>query len=243
MAKHNSIDLPAGSQDLSSHFYQYHRQTGGIWYIKNSNGQFLDCSNDFLRVFCSLNDVSQDEFLQNQPGNLFGFYDRKLKEYECLTIAENKIKILLVSLLSIDRTCPYICTLKPFLDGVYVKIDTLHFLGTERKIIDAICNINKKNISELYKHQRFYGVNPFLDLDPDDWLVAWLMSARVSQRSIAEFMNVNVKAIEKRASTIYTQLIVENYENFILLSDLYQWSKFIPPRISMSPVLNEVCLI
>ncbi|ENT7525590.1 hypothetical protein ACE45P_005256, partial [Escherichia coli] len=97
--------------------------------------------------------------------------------------------------------------------------------------------------SELYKHQRFYGVNPFLDLDPDDWLVAWLMSARVSQRSIAEFMNVNVKAIEKRASTIYTHLIVENYENFILLSDLYQWSKFIPPRISMSPVLNEVCLI
>ncbi|ELN8230297.1 hypothetical protein RZU98_004260, partial [Escherichia coli] len=84
---------------------------------------------------------------------------------------------------------------------------------------------------------------PFLDLDPDDWLVAWLMSARVSQRSIAEFMNVNVKAIEKRASTIYTHLIVENYENFILLSDLYQWSKFIPPRISMSPVLNEVCLI
>lgn len=243
MAKHNSIDLSVGSQDLSSLFYQYHRLEGGIWYVKNNNGQFLDCSDDFLRVFCSLTDVSQDEFLRSQPRNLFGFYDGKLKEYERIAIAENKIKTLLVSLLSIDRTCPYICTLKPFLDGVYVKIDTLHFLGTERKIIDAICNINKKNISELYKHQRFYGVNPFQDLDPDDWLVAWLMSARVSQRSIAEFMNVNVKAIEKRASTIYTHLIVENYENFILLSDLYQWSKFIPPRISMSPVLNEVCLM
>ena len=243
MAKHNSIDLSVGSQDLSYLFYQYHRLEGGIWYVKNSNGQFLDCSNDFLRIFCSLNDVSQDEFLRSQPGNLFGFYDGKLKEYERLTIVENKIKILLVSLLSIDRTRPYICTLKPFFDGVYVKIDNLYFLGTERKIINAICNINKKNISELYKHQRFDGVNPFQDLDPDDWLVAWLMSARVSQRSIAEFMNVNVKAIEKRASTIYTHLIVENYENFILLSDLYQWNEFIPPRISMSPVLNEVCLI
>lgn len=243
MAKHNSIDLSVRSQDLSSLFYQYHRLEGGIWYVKNSNGQFLDCSNDFLRIFCSLNDVSQDEFLRSQPRNLFGFYDGKLKEYERLTIVENKIKILLVSLLSIDRTRPYICTLKPFFDGVYVKINNLYFLGTERKIINAICNINKKNISELYKHQRFYGVNPFQDLDPDDWLVAWLMSARVSQRSIAEFMNVNVKAIEKRASTIYTHLIVENYENFILLSDLYQWSKFIPPRISMSPVLNEVCLM
>ena len=167
--------------------------------------------------------------------------ERAMQAYEA--VLENKIKILLVSLLSIDRTRPYICTLKPFFDGVYVKINNLYFLGTERKIINAICNINKKNISELYKHQRFYGVNPFQDLDPDDWLVAWLMSARVSQRSIAEFMNVNVKAIEKRASTIYTHLIVENYENFILLSDLYQWSKFIPPRISMSPVLNEVCLM
>ncbi|HFL4680208.1 TPA: hypothetical protein ACG33D_005409, partial [Escherichia coli] len=168
MAKHNSIDLSVGSQDLSSLFYQYHRLEGGIWYVKNSNGQFLDCSNDFLRIFCSLNDVSQDEFLRSQPGNLFGFYDGKLKEYERLTIVENKIKILLVSLLSIDRTRPYICTLKPFFDGVYVKINNLYFLGTERKIINAICNINKKNISELYKHQRFYGVNPFQDLDPDD---------------------------------------------------------------------------
>ena len=147
MAKHNSIDLSVGSQDLSSLFYQYHRLEGGIWYVKNSNGQFLDCSNDFLRIFCSLNDVSQDEFLRNQPGNLFGFYDGKLKEYERLTIVEKKIKILLVSLLSIDRTRPYICTLKPFFDGVYVKIDNLYFLGTERKIINAICNINKKNIN------------------------------------------------------------------------------------------------
>lgn len=243
MAERNSIDLIQGSQDLSSSFYHYHRQHGGLWYIKNSAGQFLDCSDDFLCVFCSMDVSDRDTFIQKQPDELFGFFYEKLKRYEKSVQETKKKKILIVSLLSRDKQAPYICTLLPCLSGVYTKIDSLYFMGTERKIINAVCSVNTDVIDESLQPQRFENVNPFLELDPDDWLIAWLMSARISQREIASFMGVNIKAVERRVATIYTSLVVENHENFMILSDYYQWNKFIPPRFSVAPVLNELRLI
>ncbi|EIF7739377.1 hypothetical protein LFY94_004769, partial [Escherichia coli] len=107
MAKHNSIDLPAGSQDLSSHFYHYHRQFSGIWYIKNHNGQFLDCSEGFLSLCGAENNLHLNEKYNknNTPVSCFG---SRLERYERAVCSDLKT-IILFSVMDINGVA------KPFI--------------------------------------------------------------------------------------------------------------------------------
>lgn len=242
MVKLYSIDPLTGSQGLSSDFYDYHRKYGGLWYVKNERDQFIAVSNDFSSVFLKcdshqcLPDIIDDQ-------STFGFFNERIKEIERCVRNDKKRRILLVSVFAQGKQEPYIITIKPFINGVYGKIDSLFFMGFERKIVSALCNNKMKLIKSNAQENRFHGVNPFLTLDPDDWFIAWLMSIGCSQREIAEQLSLNTRTIEKRIADIYTELIVLDYDTFMAMSTLHQWSKFIPPGISTHPILFELDLM
>lgn len=242
MAERHSIDHPPGSQDLSSAFYTYHRQFGGIWYIKNELGQFIDGSVQFSSTFLT-REKNLELYGTIDDLSTFGFFNEKIKEVENQVSGEKIKRAVLASVFVQGKQEPYIFTITPFLNGVYVRIDSLYFLGFEREIINALCGKTNASVFTNIQCHRFDNINPFLVLDPDDWLVAWLMVVGVSQRDIAEMLSLNLKAIEKKASNIYTILIIRDYEAFMAMSVLHKWSKFIPPRILTSPILFELKLM
>lgn len=242
MAERHSIDHPPGSQGLSSAFYDYHRRHGGIWYIKNEHGQFIDGSADFLATFMG-EGISFNQSHPLDDMSVFGYFNDNIKKVEGIVRGEKERRVIIVSVFAQEKQEPFIFTINSFMSGVYVKIDSLYFMGFERKIIKALCGSDDSQIHINVQHHRFDNINPFLDLDPDDWLVAWLMVIGFSQREIAGLLSLNLKAIEKRASSVYTTLILRDHDAFMAMSAIHQWSRFIPPRISTSPILFELRLM
>ncbi|HHT2664515.1 TPA: hypothetical protein ACTYSP_004180 [Citrobacter freundii] len=242
MAERHSIDHPPGSQDLSSAFFNYHRKSGGLWYIKNEQGQFIDGSDDFSSTFF-IDTCPPTPLNVIDDHSIFGFFSDRIKDVENCVRNDKCRRAILVSLSTCKRQEPYILTINTFMNGVYVRIDSLYFMGFEREITIALCGNINKSIDNNAQHHRFDNVNPFLELDPDDWLVAWLMIVGVSQREIAEMLSLHLKAIEKKASNIYTTLILRDHDAFMRMSLLHKWSKFIPPKISTTPILFELRLM
>lgn len=242
MAERNSIDLIQRSQDLSSSFYQYHCKHGGLWYIKNSAGQFLDCSDDFLS-FCyaeNLLSLKEKYLSENIPVSCFG---KRLERYENDSRVMNKSIVLLSAMDAGGITQPFILTLKPFKSSVYVKIDELSFMGMENKIIQAIYPTNDGSFDSQMNISRFLGVNPFCELLEHEQIVAWLMSVGTSKREMAKFLSKSERYIVNTMNSIYTSLIVGGYENYMELSEYFQWSKFVPPCLLRRGYLIELHLI
>lgn len=242
MAERHSIDHPPGSQDLSSAFYAYHRQFGGIWYIKNEHGQFIDGSVQFSSTFLMCEKILEP-YGAIDDHSVFGFFNEKIKEVENQVNSEKQKRAILASVFVQGKQEPYIFTVTPFLNGVYVRMDSLYFLGIERKIASALCNRKDGVIYGHVQQERFFNINPFIDLNPDEWLIAWLMCVGLSQREIAVHLSITTRTVEKKVADIYTQLILLDYDTFMAMSTIHQWPRFIPPLISTQPILFELKLM
>ncbi|TQN75479.1 UNVERIFIED_ORG: hypothetical protein FHU00_5110 [Citrobacter freundii] len=242
MAERNSIDLTSGSQDLSSSFYLYHRQHGGLWYIKNREGLFLDCSDEFLS-FCrveNLHTLKEKQLSETIPISCFG---KRLNRYEYDSWLKYKT-IVLLSVMDVDGIAqPFILTIKPFNDGVYVKIDNLFFMGVERKIIDHLLPVDDLLFDSKINSSRFIGVNPFNELMEHEQIVAWLMSVGISKREMAKYLSKSERYIVNTMNSVYTSLIVGGHENYMTLSGYFQWSKYVPACLLRRGFLIELCLI
>lgn len=242
MAERHFIDHPPGSQDLSSAFFNYHRKSGGLWYIKNEQGQFIDGSDDFSSTFF-IDTCPPSPLNVIDDHSIFGFFSDRIKDVENCVRNDKCRRAILVSLSTCKRQEPYILTINTFMNGVYVRVDSLYFMGFERKIASALCGNKMDSIYAYARQERFDNVNPFLTLDPDAWLIAWLMSIGLSQREIAIQLSLNTRTVEKRVSDIYTELILLDYDTFMAMSAIHQWTKFIPPLITSSPILFELSLM
>ncbi|HFE4537122.1 TPA: hypothetical protein ACF24J_003443 [Escherichia coli] len=232
MAERNSIDLIQGSQDLSSSFYQYHRKHGGLWYIKNSAGQFLDCSDDFLS-FSSLKD--RQEFLLREQNSfmasLLGDVSNSIICCERKIVAGNPRIILFIVANINNELTPLVVTIHKVDVGIYVKIDNLSFMGIENLILENIGVKKKRKINSEVKIDRLYSVNPFSSMDEKDWSVAWLMSVGLSKSEMAKYLDVSDTVIKRRMQKIYRTLLLKNYNNFMYVSDLLLWRRFVPPSL------------
>lgn len=232
MAERNSIDLVQGSQDLSSSFYQYHRKHGGLWYIKNCEGQFLDCSDDFLS-FSSLKD-RQEFLLREQRSfmtNLLGDVSNSIICCERKIVAGAPRVVLFVVADINHELMPLVVTIHKVDIGVYVKIDNLFFMGIENLILENIGIKKKRKINYEIKIDRLYSVNPFSSMDEKDWCVAWLMSVGLSKTEMAKYLDVSDTVIKRRMQKIYRALLLKNYNNFMYVSDLLLWRRFVPPGL------------
>ncbi|EGW1333489.1 helix-turn-helix transcriptional regulator [Escherichia coli] len=232
MAERNSIDLSPGSQDLSSSFYHYHRQHGGLWYIKNFEGQFLDCSDDFLS-FSALKDrrelliKGQESFMTCLLGDVSNSI--VCCEREIVT-GTPRVVLFIVANVSNELT-PLVVTIHKIDIGVYVKIDNLSFMGVENSILENIGVKKKRKINNEIKIERFYNINPFFSMDEKEWCVAWLMSVGLSKSEMAEYLGVSDTIIKRRMQKIYRTLLLKNYNNFMYVSDLLLWRRFVPPGL------------
>lgn len=243
MAEYNSIDLALRSQDLSSDFYQYHRRFGGIWYIKNCEGQLFDCSDDFLSFSsakCTRYElIDKTEIIMS---DLFGGVVDSLIHYERnVSIVSPRIILLVVAYRNNILT-PNILTINRTDFGVYVKIDSLSFMGVENLILHSLGIKNKKVFSKKIKIERLYGIHPFLSMREQEWCVAWLMSIGFSKSEIASYLNVSDTVVKKRMSKIYRALLLKNHSNFMRASELLLWRSFIPPSVLSKPSVSVLNL-
>ncbi|ELO4939193.1 hypothetical protein QUQ76_004515 [Escherichia coli] len=227
MAKHNSIDLSLRTQELSLLFYQYHRQSGGIWYIKNNSGQIIDCSDDFLSFF-KINKNSLMTDAGYAVHSFLGELTDTFLNYE-RNITFVMPRIILFVVMNIDETLtPVVVTLRKTDIGIYVKIDSLFFMGVENVILENIGVKKRFSFNKEIKLERLYGINPFSSMDEKEWCVAWLMSVGLSKSEIAAYLNVSETVIKKRMGKIYRILLLKNYNNFMYVSNLLLWRRFVP---------------
>lgn len=232
MAEKHSIEACFGSQVISSHFYQYHRQSGGIWYIKNNEEQFLDCSDDFLSF---LQVKSRDKIClkRSEPlmSRLLGktFFAIQYYERNISLIAPRVVLFVTASIN--DKLTPLIITINKIDLGVYVKIDDLSFLGVEHLILEKIGVKKKINFNKGMKIERLYDVNPFASMGEKEWCVAWLMSVGLSKSEMAEYLNVSDTIVKRRMGKVYRALLLKNYDNFMYVSNLLHWRRFVPPCV------------
>lgn len=232
MAKHNSIDLPVRSQVISSHFYQYHRQSGGIWYIKNNKEQFLDCSDDFLSF---LQVKSRDNIClkRSEPlmSRLLGKTSFAIQYYERnVSFIAPRVVLFVVASINNKQT-PLIMTINKMDVGVYVKIDDLSFMGIENLLLENIGVKKKFDLNKEMRIERLYDVNPFASMGEKEWCVAWLMSVGLSKSEMAEYLNVSDTIIKRRMRKVYRTLLLKNYNNFMSVSNLLHWRRFVPPSV------------
>ncbi|EKP6064247.1 hypothetical protein P3030_004770, partial [Escherichia coli] len=121
MAEKHSIEACFGSQVISSHFYQYHRQSGGIWYIKNNEEQFLDCSDDFLSF---LQVKSRDKICRKRSeslmSRLLGKTSFAIQYYERnISLIAPRVVLFVAASIN-DKLTPLIITINKMDLGVYV---------------------------------------------------------------------------------------------------------------------------
>jgi hypothetical protein len=244
MAERNSIDLIQRSQDLSSSFYHYHRQHGGLWYIKNSAGQFLDCSDDFLS-FGALKD-RQELLIRGQESFmacLLGDVNNSIICCERETAnGVPRVALFVVANINSELT-PLIVTIHKIDIGVYVKIDNLSFMGVENLILEKIGVKKKRKINNEIKIERLYSVNPFSSMDEKEWCVAWLMSVGLSKSEMAKYLDVSDTVIKRRMQKVYRTLLLKNYNNFMYVSDLLLWRRFVPPSLLRKNTVSVLNLI
>lgn len=230
MAKHNSIDLSLRTQELSLLFYQYHRQSGGIWYIKNNSGQIIDCSDDFLSFF-KINKNSLMTDAGYAVHSFLGELTDTFLNYE-RNITFVMPRIILFVVMNIDETLtPVVVTLRKTDIGIYVKIDSLFFMGVENVILENIGVKKRFSFNKEIKLERLYGINPFSSMDEKEWCVAWLMSVGLSKSEMAAYLNVSETVIKKRMGKIYRILLLKNYNNFMYVSNLLLWRRFVPASL------------
>ncbi len=115
--------------------------------------------------------------------------------------------------------------------GVYVKIDDLSFLGVEHLILEKIGVKKKINFNKGMKIERLYDVNPFASMGEKEWCVAWLMSVGLSKSEMAEYLNVSDTIVKRRMGKVYRALLLKNYDNFMYVSNLLHWRRFVPPCV------------
>nr|WP_253076474.1 hypothetical protein [Citrobacter freundii]URZ94008.1 hypothetical protein [Citrobacter freundii] len=241
MAERHSIDLPQGTQDLSTSFLNFHRQSSGSWYIKNEKGQFIDCSDDFLSLLANqFPQMSLPAHSKSIMNYLYGdLLKDVIKHEEAVLKGSNTIVLFIVTLIE-NTKVPLILTINGFNSFVFVKVDTLFFLGVERLIISQVLFDKSGGGDFEASFSRFEGVNPFSSLNIHEWNVAWLMTTGMSKSEISNFLKISDTLVKRRMGKIYRVLKLKNHRNFMHASINFQWRRFISPGVLNEPYITTL---
>lgn len=238
MAERHSIDHPPGSQDLSVSFLNYHRHSGGFWYIKNEHGQFIDCSDDFLSLFANQSpQLSLPAHSKSIMSHLYGDLLNDVVKHEETVLKDSNTIVLFIVTLIENTKAPLILTINGFNGFIFVKVDTLFFLGVERLIINKVLFDKSSGGDFEASFNRFEGINPFSSLNVHEWNVAWLMTTGMSKSEISVFLKISETLVKRRMSKIYRVLKLKNHRNFMHASINFQWRRFISPGVLNEPYI------
>lgn len=242
MAERHSIDLPPRSQDLFSVFFDYYHHSGGIWYIKTNKGELRDCSDDFLTLIGvdSLNSALSKD-IDCVMHDLFGEISSAIKNHEKNMSYVYRSAKLFVVITMLDQLTPLIVRFNYLGDYVLVTLEPLNFLGMEQEIINHIHGVSLYKADPGAEFSDFYGVNPFISLSEQDWVVAWLMCVGMSKSDMATYLDVSDTVIKRRMRKIYRSLKIRNYDNFMYASVNFYWQRFIPPSILKENYISTIC--
>ncbi|EAA2047585.1 hypothetical protein GRH13_004449 [Salmonella enterica subsp. enterica] len=242
MADRHSIDLPEGSQDLSSAFMHHCMQYGAPWFIKDADGRYLAHSltlpNLLSSHFASFHFVTDEEL-----NVLTSCYRESISDSEKSAVksAERIITLHINNFYYLKTLSPLIFITEPFSfnrETVSLTriVDICSLRNFECMIFEKIINKGTFPDSLLEHPLEFYSeMNPTVILTEDQWLASWLCLMGLSYRDIAKFTKKSHKNTSAQLAKSFTALKIHTLNNFIFISKKYGWEKFIPPAVQHMP--------
>ncbi|EIA4658346.1 hypothetical protein SDD15_004525 [Salmonella enterica] len=240
MAERHSIDHPPGSQDLSSAFMHHYMQHGAPWFIKDADGRYLKHS------------VTVPEMLGSKLPSFIGLTDNDLhllsvsyrksqNKINSITISEHA-KVISLEIHRFENLpvyTPLIYITTPFLFNgcVYTlsrlvdicMLRTFNFLS-HNSIFDG----QESTDSTLERSvSSFSSINPVKLLNDSQWEILWLCLMGFSYRKISNMTGRTLKNTVGIISRALKKISLHTINNFLYVSKLYGWERFIPKSIQV----------
>ncbi|HGP1599966.1 TPA: hypothetical protein ACLGNK_004342 [Salmonella enterica] len=238
MAERHSIDLPPGSQDLSSAFLRHCMNYGEPWFIKDENERYLLHSSTIPALF------------GRKKQSFIGLTDHELHLLSsCYRNNQTKINFIAITKhakvisLEIHRFenlsvfTPLVFITTPFLFNDYVyafsrvvdvcSLRALNFISREY-IFD---NQNGTDSTLEIPISHFIDMAPMKTLTDSQWETLWLCLMGFSYRKVADLTGRNLKNTVKIINRSLKNLNLHTLNNFIHVSKLYGWERYIPEGI------------
>lgn len=238
MAERHFIDLPPGSQDLSSAFLHHCMNYGDPWFIKDENERYLLHSDTIPGLFGR----------ENQ--SFIGFTDSELcllsvcyRDYQSkitdITIKKHakviSLEIHRFEELSVFTPFVFITSPFSFNNSVYTftrvvdicSLKVFNFISREY-IFD---NKNGTDSTLEMPISHFADMPPMKTLTDSQWETLWLCLMGFSYRKVADLTGRNLKNTVKIINRSLKNLNLHTLNNFIHVSNLYGWERYIPEGI------------
>lgn len=246
MAMHDPIDPHVRTQAFYRAFYQNHKRTSHLWYVKDDKHRYEDASFAFV-----------SRFLPEGSSTVTGLHDkdicnagprgiRLMHKFEDEVLSKNKELVLF----SRDYFCDnaevniFILYLKPlsYKDKkcVIVYLDDIFSIYHQAEWVTEVLTGLSENFCPLYKIKRQAVTGLINLLTEKEWEVAWLMISGKSQRWIARHLGIRKQSIDNKIRSIYSKLNINNRDELVAEAGRYGWINFIPSRFLPSAPLIRI---
>lgn len=243
MAKHNSIDLFVRSQDLLTAFLQHYTDNAAPWFIMNSDGEYLLHSRTVPELF-KLKNTNLYGKTDEELGVLSKNYRRRNKKIRTTVMSKSlRIITLEIHLFYCDKHyTPLVYITEPFLFGdekytITRVIDVCSLRRFSFMSYNKMLSKESSTDSVLEKPVReFSELNPLDFLNDSQWCALWLCLMGYSYRDISKITGRNLKNTAELLNRSFRTLNVHTLKNFLYISGLYGWERYIPKTIQPKSV-------
>nr|URZ94140.1 hypothetical protein [Citrobacter freundii] len=217
-------------------------QNGAPWFIKDADGRYLAHSYTLPNLLSShlaaFQLVSDEEL-----SILTSCYRDSISSAELSAInsVEKIITLQINYFYHLKTLSPLIYITEPFFFGqecfsLTRVVDICSLRNFDFISFDKIINTGAFPDSLLEHPIGFYSeINPTVILTEVQWLASWLCLMGLSYRDIAKFTKKSHKNTSAQLAKSFSSLKIHTLNNFIFISKLYGWEKFIPPAVQCMP--------
>ncbi|EBG3527960.1 hypothetical protein FI632_22060 [Salmonella enterica subsp. enterica] len=238
MAERHFIDLPPRSQDLSSAFLHYCMNYGEPWFIKDENGCYLLHSRTISDVLgCEKDDLVG--YTDNDLCLLSTSYRKNQDRINKLSVKDNS-KIVSLEIHRYSKLpvfSPYLYVTTPFLyrgkTYTHSRLVDICMLRTYSFLSHSSLFECKNSTDSMLEFpvSSFSQINPVTLLNDSQWEVLWLYLMGFSYRKVSNITGRTLKNTVEYISRALKTLNLHTVNNFLYVSKLYGWERYIPVNI------------
>ncbi|WP_058914187.1 helix-turn-helix transcriptional regulator [Entomohabitans teleogrylli] len=237
MASHDPMDLNARSQAFYRDFYLHHRQSCDAWYIKDTNGNYIDASVNFLSRFAPSGTTPVTGFCDSDLLAVSGKDFELMRDFESQSVTnDNEVTLFTYGYFCDDSNITaFILRLKPFTfdnqKGVVAFINDIHNASQINRDSWLSVIIPPDSSEFFISYKEYSDMNPQTMVTEKEWEVVWLTINGKSTRWIAEYLDKPRQVIETRMRNAYLKLRVFDHKSLLYIANHCSWHKFIPENV------------
>lgn len=238
MAEHNFIDLRPGTQDISSFFMLHYMQNCLPWFIKDTDGRYLEHSRHMPLIF-----KSEEHSLSGKTDcelNLMTISFQRKSERIRRLVTRKHVRIMSLEInlfITESYFTPLLFITEPFVykNNIFTITKLSDIYALRRLSFSPYDCFSGRSVSVdtmLEKPVSFFNdVNPLDIVSEQQWETLWMCLMGNSYRKISMLTGRNLKNTAEYINRAFKLLGVHTLNNFLYVSGLYGWERYIPKSI------------